>query len=119
LSDEKGNILKFFKLDKLLENLTGYIETQVELIKLDVKEQAEESALRLIQLLIMLIVLGVFIVFFSLTLAVAVNILTESPYIGYITISFTYLGVLIFVLFDKKRKIGKWIFYKFVKHNKS
>ena len=34
----KDTLAKFFKVDSLIENLTGFVETRVELLKIEVKE---------------------------------------------------------------------------------
>ena len=39
----KESILKFLKLDGILANLTGYVETRVELMKIEVKEDVSKT----------------------------------------------------------------------------
>lgn len=39
----KESILKFLKLDGILANLTGYIETRVELMKIEIKEDVAKT----------------------------------------------------------------------------
>ena len=36
----KDTLLKFLKLDSLIESITGYIESRVELVKMEVREEA-------------------------------------------------------------------------------
>ena len=35
----KDSIFKFLRLDNLVENLSGYVETRIELVKLEVREE--------------------------------------------------------------------------------
>ena len=118
LADEKGKILKLLKLDKLFENLTGYIETQIEIVKLDLKDQAAESIQKLFQVVLILLLAFVFIVFASITVAIGINILLESNIWGYLIIALTYLIVLLIFVSDKKTKFGRWIYVKFIESNK-
>src|SRR5688572_10241369 len=39
----KDTLSKFFKVDSLLGNLTGYVETRVELLKIEVKEDVAKG----------------------------------------------------------------------------
>ena len=83
MAEEKGKILKLLKLDKLFETLMGYIETQIEIVKLDIKEQAEKSIQDLIQALVILLIGGIFLVFFSMAIAIGLNILLESKILAH------------------------------------
>jgi len=114
LADEKGKILKLLKLDKLFENLTGYIETQVELVKLDLKDQAAESIQKLIQVIVIMLFAFIFIIFISIAVSVGINILTNSNILGYIFTAGMYLIVLLIFVFDKNTKFGKWVYNKFI-----
>lgn len=118
LGDEKGKILKLLKLDKLFLNLTGYIETQVELVKLDLKDQAAESIQKLIQVIIIMLFAFIFIVFLSIAAAIGINVITGSKVIGYLSIALVYLIILLIFVFDKNSKFGKWIYQKFIEPNK-
>ena len=106
MGDDKGKILKLLKLDKLLQNITGYIETQIELVKLDLKDQAAESIQKLIQVIIIMLFAFIFIIFISIACAVGINILTESKLLGYLIVAVVYLIiVMIFVFFITVKNI--------------
>lgn len=114
LGDEKGKILKLLKLDKLFENLTGYVETQIELIKLDVKDQAAESIQKLIQVIVIMLFAFIFIIFISIAIAIGINTLVDSNFLGYLIISILYLIISLAFVLDKNTKFGKWIYSKFI-----
>ena len=114
LADEKGKILRLLKLDKLFGNLTGYIETQIELVKFDLKEQAAESIQKLIQVIVIMLFAFIFIIFLSIAAAIGINILTNSNILGYIFVAGMYLIVLLIFVFDKNTKFGKWVYSKFI-----
>lgn len=118
MAEEKGKILKLLKLDKLFETLMGYIETQIEIVKLDIKEQAEKSIQDLIQALVILLIGGIFLVFFSMAIAIGLNILLESKILGYLTVSIVYLVLLVYIALDKNKTFGKWVYSKFMNSDK-
>ena len=114
MAEEKGKILKLLKLDKLFETLMKYIETQIELIKLDIKEQAEKSIQNIIQVLFIILAGSVFLVFFSICIAIGLNELFKSNILGYLCVSLVYLVILLIVVLDKNKTLGKWIYVKFI-----
>jgi uncharacterized membrane protein YqjE len=69
----KESILKLLKLDGLVSNLTGYIETRVELVKLEVKEDIAKAMARLTVLVVVIAVLSLFILFFSVSIALLIG----------------------------------------------
>ena len=109
MADEKGKILKLFKLDKLFENLTGYIETQIELVKLDLKEQAQEGLENIFQVVLMMFLASFIVLFLSFGLSILLNSILNSDYLGYLVIAFVYLVLFIIILSDKNKKFGKWV----------
>lgn len=74
----KESILKLLKLDGLIGNLTGYIETRVELVKLEIREDIAKAVARLTVLAVVLAVLSLFILFFSVSIA-----LLLGEYLGF------------------------------------
>jgi Putative Actinobacterial Holin-X, holin superfamily III len=65
----KESILKLLKLDNLVNNLTGYVETRVELMKLEVREELAKAMAKLSVLVVLISVATLFVLFFSVTLA--------------------------------------------------
>ena len=68
----KENIARFLKLDSLLENITGYVETKIEIMKLDLKEDASRLASKISVWLIILITGIFFLLFFSAAIALEI-----------------------------------------------
>lgn len=73
----KDTLSKFFKVDNLLSNLTGYVETRVELLKIEVKEDLARSLAKAVAYLFIAFVLALFITFVSIAVA-----LLLSAYLG-------------------------------------
>jgi uncharacterized membrane protein YqjE len=56
----KDTFLKFLKMDSLIENITGYVETRIELLKIEIKEEIAKS---LSKALVYVIIVGVVMLF--------------------------------------------------------
>jgi uncharacterized membrane protein YqjE len=65
----KDSVLKFLKLDNLIQNLTGFVETKVELMKLEIKEDLAKGLSRVAVFIVVAFTFVLFIVFFSVALA--------------------------------------------------
>jgi uncharacterized membrane protein YqjE len=65
----KDTIIKFLKLDGFIGSLTGYVETRVELLKVEVKEDLAKSLAKLSFFFILAFALVLFVFFMSVTLA--------------------------------------------------
>ena len=69
----RDSISKFFKVDSLIGNLTGYVETRIELLKIEVKEDISRGLSNIIVFLLLAFVFAVFIVFISVAIALAIG----------------------------------------------
>jgi uncharacterized membrane protein YqjE len=65
----KDTLSKFFKVDSLLSNLTGYVETRVELLKIEVKEDVAKGLAQAVSYLFIAFVVALFVTFISVALA--------------------------------------------------
>lgn len=102
-----NSITKFFKLDNLITNLTGYVETKVELIKVELKEDLTKG---LAQTLIYILIAFVFaLVILLLSLGVAI-VLTEKfgSFWGYAIVAAFYCVVGILLLVNRVTLIQKF-----------
>lgn len=93
----KETLLKYFKLDGLVNNLTGYIESRIELMKYEVKEDMAKA----ISKVSILLLLAVFFVFFLLFASAAVaHKIGESlgSFAGYGIVASFYLTMLLLIV---------------------
>lgn len=98
----KETILKFLKIDSLVENLSGYVDARVKLLKIEIKEEvASVLSKGLVHLAIAFFVF-LFLVFFSIGVANYLNVILNNSFAGYWIISCFYL--ILFVLFIVFRK---------------
>ena len=101
--DIKDTILKFFRLDNLINSLSGYVETRVDLLKLELREEVAKVISQGL-LLVVLFLLGLlFLVFFSFGLANTLNSYFNDPYKGYWIVSGIYLLPFLLLLIFKNR----------------
>ncbi len=96
-------ISKFFKLDSLKENLTGYVEARVELLKLEVREDVAKVITRALVLGVIFFLAFLFIIFFSLGMAHFLNRYFGENFIGFWIVAGFYLILFAVSLAFKKQ----------------
>lgn len=100
--------MKLFNTDKLLETLTGYLETKLEIFKLDLKVEIAATITK-VTIYVILGLLGLICMLFLLmALAAFLNEYLESSYLGYLIDA----GILVLIgciLYFNKNKIGEAI----------
>jgi len=93
----KESILKFLKLDSLIENLTGYVETRIELTKMEFKEDLAKGLSKAALFLLVGAVFSLFVILISIAVA---HLIARSigPVGGFAVVAGFYLllGLLIF-----------------------
>jgi hypothetical protein len=103
----KEGIAKFLKLDSLMEHLTGYVETRIEILKYDLKEDLAR-VLSKVSVLIAIVLIGLFFLFF-ISVAVAVEVGRQLGYFtGFALVSVFYviIGLILYLNRDKlSRKV--------------
>jgi hypothetical protein len=96
-----NSITKFLKLDNLIANLTGYVETKVELLKVEAKEELAEGLGAAINYLILAFVFALVILFISLGVAIE---LAErfGSFWGFGIVALFYLIIGVALLLNRK-----------------
>ncbi len=96
------SILKFLKLDGLIQNLTGYVEARIELLKTEIREDVSKAIAKSLMVMVMFLIGFMFLIFFSIGLAQFLNKFFEESYGGYWTVAGIYAGFfLVLFLFRK------------------
>jgi uncharacterized membrane protein YqjE len=85
-------ILRLLKLDGLVNNLTAYVETRLEIIKLEVREEIARALARLSVLILVVASIALFILFLSVSVALWIG-----HYIGMVE-GFAIVTAVYFVL---------------------
>jgi uncharacterized membrane protein YqjE len=108
----KDTLLKFFKLENLVHNLTGFVETRFELLKYEVREELAKNAAKIILMVFIGFLVTLFVVFASVA---AAYLLSEyyGRLVGFLSVSLFYLflAMVLFVMREPVvKKIEKVIF---------
>ncbi len=93
----KETLLKFLKLDGLVNNLTGYIETRIELMKYEVKEDMAKAMAKISILLFLALLFTFFLLFSSVAVAIKIGELMGN-FVGFGIVAGFYLLVLSLIL---------------------
>ena len=116
LSDK---ILKFLKLDGLIESLTGYVETRVELLKVEVKEEIVTLLIKALLFLIIAFSCLFFLLFISLSLAFWIgNTMGMTASFSIVAGIYFLVMILLFLFKDSIREKLKKKFLEEVKTKK-
>ena len=102
--DAKG-VLKFLKLESISEHLSGYVEDRIELLKLELQEDAAAVSTKVV-LFALILIFGLFcLLFLSIALAIIVNNSLGDDSIGYLIVGGVYLifTLVAFVLKNNNR----------------
>lgn len=104
MSDKSG-LFKFLNLENLLDRLIDYFEKRIELVKIQVMEEASDKAAKLATVLVLLTLGLISLLFISITLALFIADLVNSYFLGFLSISLIYL-VLFWVAIVNREKLN-------------
>jgi uncharacterized membrane protein YqjE len=102
---ENKKFLDIFRVKNMINALIGFIETKVEIYKIQFKEEMAKALSVLVLLTIFSMIGTLFILFISHFLSQLLNDVLGNDYAGYLIISGLYLviGIIVY-LFRKKIK---------------
>jgi hypothetical protein len=115
----KEGIAKFLKLDHLMEHLTGYVETRIEILKYDLKEDLSKGVAKVLVYLGLGVASTFFLFFFTFA---AAYLLADylGTFEGFIIVSACYL-VLVLIIWFKRNSLSDYIereIKEVIKHKK-
>ena len=91
----------FLKIGELKENLVKLIEAKFELTKLNVQDKIEGIAVKAAYALITFILSMVVIIFLSILIAIGLNHLLQSSWLGFLIMFSIYTIILAIFIFAK------------------
>jgi uncharacterized membrane protein YqjE len=98
----KDALFKFLHLDGLIGNVTGYLESRLELYKLEVREDIAKALSRAMVYGILGLFGFLFLIFLSIGLAHFINSYFYDAYPGYWIVAGIYaVAFLLFLIFKK------------------
>jgi len=98
----KDTILKFLKLDGLVNNLNDYVETRIELLKHEIKEDVARAIARASIFLVLMLLAGIVIVFLSVATALLLSTYTGTA-AGFAIVSGFYLLLIVIIALSRDR----------------
>lgn len=101
----RESISKFFKIDSMISNLTGYVETRIELLKIEAKEETSKGLSKVIVYFLVAFVMAVFIVFVSVAVAMAISE-SMGALAGFAIVSGFYLLLGMILIFIRENLIA-------------
>jgi uncharacterized membrane protein YqjE len=103
-----SSIFKFFRLDSLVNSLTGYVETRVELLKIEVREEIVKVVSYGLMIAICCLLGLLCLVFLSIGLANYISEQFRTSFTGYWIVSGSY-ALIFFVIILFRKNIGRFI----------
>ena len=84
--------------DSLIGNLTGYLDTRIDLVRLELQEKASSVMVSTIHGAALAVLALLLIIFVSIFAGLALNAALDSPYWGFGVVAGFYLVLLVLVL---------------------
>ncbi len=102
----KEGIAKFLKLDQIMERLTDYVESRIEIVKYDINEELSKALSKASVYLVLVFLGSFFLLFFSAALALELS-RHVGMFGGFAIISAIYLVLGIVVYSKRASLIGR------------
>lgn len=103
----KDTLSKFFKVDSLISNLTGYVETRVELLKVEVKEDLAKALAKAVSYFLIGFISALFLTFISVALALLLG-QRLGNFAGFSIVAGIYLITALVLWFSRENLIAKF-----------
>ncbi|ELR69933.1 hypothetical protein C900_04456 [Fulvivirga imtechensis AK7] len=104
MSEKKG-FFNFLKLDSLFDHLTAFIESKIEIYKIQIREELAQTISKIMVWLLLASVFFFFFLFLNLALGYYLGSILNSLFYGFLIISGSYL-LIFFILFLLRDTIG-------------
>jgi uncharacterized membrane protein YqjE len=98
----KDTLLKLFKLENIAFNLTGYVESKLELFKLEIRTDVTKALSRAMTLIFLALLGFLFLLFLSLGLAYLINSFFDAQYVGFFVLALFYGIVFVSLYVNRK-----------------
>jgi ABC-type Fe3+-siderophore transport system permease subunit len=100
-------LFKNFRIDELLKNVVGYLETRLELIKLEIRAELAKIITKLLLFTLIMLVFAMFMIIGSITIGMYLNHLLESQFLGMVIVSGIYFLLLLFLYLTRNSAFWK------------
>ena len=92
--------MKILDPNGLVDNLYKYVQTNIEIVKVEVQEKIEDTVKKIALIAVLAMTGFLFLIFMLITLALFLNKTLESQYLGFLIIS-VLLGIVCGVVYMK------------------
>jgi uncharacterized membrane protein YqjE len=92
--------MKILDPNGLIDNLYKYIQTNIEIAKVEVQEKIEDIVKKMALIAVLAISITLFLIFILITLALLLNKVLESQYLGFLMVT-SLLGIMCGVVYTK------------------
>lgn len=96
------SVKSIFNIDRMIDHLAGFLETRLEILKLDFKEESVRVIAKLITMAVIALFGTLFFIFFSVALGIYLNQVLGSAYLGFVILAVCFLLLFILVLIVKE-----------------
>jgi hypothetical protein len=94
---------KFLKLDGLIDNISGYVDARVKLLKIEVREDVAKVITRGLVFAVLFLIGFMFVVFLSIGIALILNQYFTNDFVGFLIVSGFYLFVFLVAVIMRKQ----------------
>ncbi len=105
---EKG-LLKYLNLESIVDKFADYFEKRMDLFKIQLMDEIAERSSKLVSAFILLSLMLIVVFLLNMTLALWLNHLLESEYLGFLILTGFYF-LLFLVVYLMRSKITTWIY---------
>ncbi len=100
INDDKGS-----KTESLISNLMGYIDTRIDLIKLEVQTKLKDGFVGLMRAVVLGFAALMALIFFNIFLGLLLNDLLDSHFWGFGIVTLFYVILLVIVILGVDKKL--------------
>ena len=91
-----------FNMDRMIDHLVEFVETRLEILKLDFKEESVRVIAKLITGAVIVLFSTLFFIFFSVMIAIILNEALDSSFLGFAILAAFFLLILVSILIIKQ-----------------
>jgi uncharacterized membrane protein YqjE len=96
--------MKILNPNGLVDNLYKYVQTNIEIAKVEVQEKIDDTLKKLALIAILVITSTMFLIFLLITLGLFLNKILASQYLGFLIIT-VFLGIICGVTYFKIKPV--------------
>lgn len=93
------------RTDSMISNLMGYIDTRLDLMKLDIQTKLKSGFVGLLHAVLLGLTALMVLLFFNLFIALLLNDLLDSPFWGFGIVTLFYLILLVILVVGVDKKV--------------